>query len=122
MCLLKYPAALLRKTLHVFRSNYQQSAAPIESEQRHDILNVYMCLLVNMSGLSFFLNILSPSYTFLTKPHHHPKNIAQPACLCNTISPSVVMHSHLSAPLTLISLRHMTCEIAFYTHQVITNV
>lgn len=74
--------------------------------------------------LVLFLYSLSLSFTFLTKPHRHPRNIAQPACICNTISASVAMSSHPSAPHMLFLLTRMTCETAmwhFYTRQGITN-
>ncbi len=147
-CLLKYHAALLRKSLHIFKCNTAGeclsvmwvthiwmtpatsiSLLSIRSPHRiradaRDIECVHVCAWehVMWGHVGPFLKQPLPFVHIPDKTSSHPRNIAQPACLCNTISPSVAMHSHPSAPLTLISLRHMTCEIAFYTRQRITNV
>lgn len=143
--LLMYPAALLRKSLHLFKCNTAgeclsvlwvthiwmtpatsirllsiRSPHRIRAEARV-IECVHVCAWEHVRLVLFFKQPL-PFIHIPVKTSSHHRNIAQPACLCNTISRSVAMHSHPSAPLTLISLRHMTCEIAFYTRQRITNV
>lgn len=88
-----------------------QQSSYIRAEAR-DIECVHVSVWSCQAGP--FLYSLSPSFTFLTKPHHHPRNTAQQACLCNTISPTVAMLSHPSAPHMLILLTHITCENAMW--------